>query len=171
MASKEYDIARAAGICAECGKELSPGEEFIATLKEAGDELLREDYCPACWSGRPADSDEDPDLLGTWQTRTPQPKEKKKLFIDDELLVNFFERLAGAESSVKISLRYVLALVLMRKRLLIYDGTERLDDGAEIWKMHLKGSDKTHSVIDPKMDAEQVAEVSRQLGQIMEGEL
>ena len=98
-------------------------------------------------------------------------EEKKKLFVDDELLINFFERLEGAEGDLKLSFRFVLALVLMRKKLLIYDRMDRGEDGTETWEMHLKGNPRTHRVIDPRMDEEKIAEVSTQLGQILEGEL
>ena len=37
--------------------------------------------------------------------------------------------------------------------------------------MHLKGDGRTHRVVDPKMNPEKIAEVSSQLGQILEGEL
>ena len=59
----------------------------------------------------------------------------------------------------------------MRKKLLVYDRMQREDDGGEIWQMHFKGSDQVHHVIDPKLDEDKIAEVSGQLGQILEGEL
>jgi len=167
--AKEYNISKTAGRCTACDRPLEDGEEMVAAVREVGEELLREDYCPACWDAEPrADA---PDVLGVWRTHVPAPQEKKKLFVDDEVLRNFFERLEGADEPAKVSFRYVLALVLMRKKLLVYDRMTRDDDGTETWQMHFKGSDRTHHVIDPKMDPEKVSEVSEQLGAIMEGEL
>jgi len=167
---KDYDIARPAGACLRCGRELQAGDEFMAVLAEADDQLLREDYCLSCWDG---DGRKGPagDVLGTWRTRVPRPKEKKRLFVDDDLLVNFFQRLADANSPAKMAFRYVLALVLMRKRLLVYDRTERPDDGTEVWNMHLRGSGQVCSMVDPKMDQDRISEVSQQLGQILEAEV
>jgi hypothetical protein len=167
---KDYEIARSAGTCASCGRQLAAGEEFMAVLKETPDQLAREDYCVGCWS---AEGTEAPaaGALGTWKTRLPQPREKKRLFVDDDLLVNFLDRLADADAPAKVAFRYVLALVLMRKKLLVYDRTETLDDGAEVWQMHLKGDGREYSVIDPKLDEDGIAGVSRQLGEILEGEL
>ncbi len=59
----------------------------------------------------------------------------------------------------------------MRKKLLVYDRMERGEDGTETWEMHLRGNPQGHRVIDPKMDEDKIAEVSTQLGQILEGEL
>ena len=168
--AKEYNISKTAGQCGACQKALLPGEEFIAAVREVGEELAREDFCPPCWQAKCPTGDA-PDLLGVWRTHVPQAQEKKKLFIDDELLRSFFERLEGAEEDAKVCFRYVLALILMRKRVLVYDRMQRRDDGVEVWQMHFKGSETTHHVIDPKMDETKIAEVSSQLGQILEGEL
>ena len=166
---KEYDIAKTTGTCTSCEEVLDPAEQFVAIIRERGEEFVREDYCLSCWDAR--DSAETPSVLAVWRTRIAAPGQKKKLFVDDELLMDFFERLDGADDDAKLSFRYVLALVLMRKRRLVYDGMERGDDGTETWRMHFKGSETVHRVIDPKMDEEKIAQVTSQLGQILEGEL
>lgn len=166
---KDYNIAKTGGTCIQCQQPLSPGDQFTAVVRQVNQELQREDYCLDCWSGR-QDNDAT-ELLATWRSSIARPKEKRKLFLDDDLLVNFFQRLADDQSEVQVTFRYVLALVLMRKKLLVYDRAERLDDGTEVWKMHFKGGDQTHSVIDPKMDETKIADVSSQLGQILEGQL
>lgn len=171
--SKQYDISRTIGQCQACEKPLEPGEEFFAIVVEGDQakdegELLRRDFCIECWEKR---QDDQSALLALWRTRVPQPQEKKKLFVDDELLKDFFTRLDGADDEAKITFRFVLALVLMRKKLLVYDRAETDADGQETWSMHFKGSEDKHLVIDPQMDEDKIADVSRQLGAIMEGEL
>ena len=166
--AKEYEIGKTSGRCARCGRELAAGEEFTATVRDMPDDLQREDYCAACWTAEPRQPGGD--LIGIWRSRVPQPQEKRRLFVDNEMLINFFERLDGAEEPVKVSFRFVLALVLMRKKLLVYDRS-RPADGNEVWTMHFKGGDAAHEVVNPQMDDDRIAEVSGQLGQILEGEL
>ena len=169
--SKEYNISKTDCLCRACNRALSPGEEIIAVLKESSeeDEFLREDFCDSCWGAR------QPELaagaLGVWRCRIPRPQEKKKVFIDDDLLVNLFQRLSTADSQSGVNLRFVLALVLMRKKLLVYDRMERLDGDQEIWKMHFNGGDEVHDVVNPRLDEAKISEVSGQLGQILEGQL
>lgn len=166
---KEYDISKTSGLCCLCGKELSPGEQFVATVKYAGEELHREDFCTDCWDGK---AEEDaPDVLGIWEARLAKPKEKKKLFVDDELLIDFFQRLEGACEPLKVDLRFVLALVLMRKKLLVYDSSRKLSDGRDLWTMHFKGGGQTSEVVDPHLDEQRIADLSRELGEILEAEL
>ena len=167
---RQYEISRSSYRCTDCQRELAAQEEFVAAVRtdEQEDDLLRQDYCLECWARR---GEAGADVLGVWHTRVPPPTAKKKLFVDDELLVSFFERLEGADDGAKLCFRYVLALVLMRKKRLVYDRARRLEDGTEIWQMHFKGSDRVHEVLDPKMDEQNIAQVSGQLGQILEGEL
>lgn len=166
--SKEYNVSTHSSQCRKCNAALQRGQEVVAALRELKDDFQREDYCLTCWSDDHAKAD---DLVGVWRTHLPEPAEKKKLFIDNDLLVNFFERLAGTDEPAKINFRYVLALVLMRKKLLVYDRLEKLPDGRELWKMHFRGQGQRHEVLDPKMDETKIAEVSQHLGQILEGEL
>jgi len=173
--AKEYNITRAAGQCAACGSELQPQQEFTAAVREADDDnadepLVREDYCMSCWASRREQVTADRSVLGIWQSRVPAPKEKKKTFVNDEVLIGFFERLEGADEPAKVQFRFVLALILMRKKVLVYDGLER-GEGDRPWRMHFRGSDKTCAVVDPHMDEDKIAEVSHQLGEVLEGDL
>lgn len=165
---KDYDISRPAEQCCSCQKPLEPGQEFVAILHEVDEQLHRADFCPACWQVAPRQGDTD--VLGVWRTRVPDPQEKKKLLIDDDLLVDFFQRLQDAEEPARINFRYVLALVLMRKKLLIYDRMITNEAGQEVWLMRQKGDDLVHEVIAPHLDEEKIADVSRSIGQIMENQ-
>jgi len=167
--AKDYNISKTAGACFACGKEFDDGQDFMATVAESEQEIQREDYCLECWQSLA--EEKQTGLLGIWRSCAVAAEEKRKLFVGDELLTSFFERLNEADSEAKIAFRFVLALVLMRKKLLVYDHTASLEDGTEVWKMHFKGSNQSHSVIDPKMDEDKIREVSSQLGQILEGEL
>lgn len=166
--AKEYNIARITPQCSKCSRQFTPGEEFVAVLRETKDDFAREDYCPGCWQA-PAEAQND--LVGQWRSHVPAAKEKKKLLVDDDLLLSFFERLEGAEEPAKVAFRYVLALVLMRKKLLVYDGREVLAGDGEKWKVHLKGTDRALEVVDPRMDEEKIAQISQHLGEILQGEL
>jgi len=168
---KDYNIAKTNGMCCSCERQLQPGEKFVATIIAGEENFAREDFCIACWEAKGPGEQATAGRFGVWRSCVPQPQEKKKLFVDDDLLVNFFERLADAEDQAKISFRFVLALVLMRKKLLVYDRADKGSDGLDVWTMHFKGSDTKHRVIDPDLDEDRIAEVSQHLGEILEGEL
>jgi hypothetical protein len=172
---KDYNITKTTGRCAACEKEMAPGEEFVATVRPAPDdaeeEFARRDYCPDCWNDAKAEAEADPDVLGIWRSRMPRPKEKRRTFVDDEVLISFFERLEGSDEPARVQFRFVLALILMRKKRLVYDASEPAGDGQDVWTMHFRGSDQSCQVIDPHLEEEQIHQVSRQLGDILEADL
>ncbi len=167
--AKEYNIPKTSSRCRKCNAEMPSGSELVALLRELAEDFQREDYCVAC--GTEIQAATGADVVGVWRSRVPAPQEKKKLFIDNDLLVNFFERLEGTEEPAKINFRFVLALVLMRKKLLAYDGRSKLPDGREKWKMHFRGTEQAAEVIDPHLDETMIAQTSEHLGEILEGEL
>ncbi len=169
--AKDFKIAKTTGTCAKCSQLLPPGTDVIALAKMGEEELIREDYHVACWvEPMEMEASANKDVLGVWRMTIPEKEEKKKLLIDDALLMNFFERLAGQEDPSRINFRYVLALILMRKKLLTYQGMDRQEDGTELWKMKMRGSDQVHEVVDPKLDEFMISEVSASLGEIMQGD-
>src|SRR3954469_20088305 len=161
-----YDVPRPAGVCAVSGRAIEPGEKFFAVVRETPTGLERLDVSPEAW-----DPFDRRDLLGFWQTTMPRPEQKpKKLFVDDEVLCTLFERLADTSEPAKINFRFVLGLILMRKRQVVYE-TTRSDDGRDVWVVRLKGREDRLDLVDPKLSEGQVAEVSQQLGEILNEEL
>jgi len=106
-----------------------------------------------------------------WKTKLPHPDQKKQIFIDDEMLMAFFERLGRETEQEKINFRFVLALVLMRKRRLKYDSS-KIEADKEIWRLRIAGGDKEFvDVINPHLDEAQIEQLSSQIGQILQVDL
>ena len=105
-----------------------------------------------------------------WKTKLAAPNEKKELFISDDMLMAFFERLANETEPEKVSFRFVLALVLMRKRRLKYDSTKN-DDGREIWRLTMSGEKDLVEVVNPHLNEDQIEQLTSQIGQILQADL
>ncbi len=165
--AREYDIAKASGLCEACKRELAVEEEFVVALFDTAEGFRREDFCKPCWEGRP---DGAPEAFSVWHSQVPRPDEPKKPVINNNVLVGFFEKLDGHDEPAKINFRFVLALLMMRKKLLTYDGSERNDEGGEIWTMHFRKEQSPVKVIRPELDEEHIAEVGSQLGALFEME-
>jgi len=110
------------------------------------------------------------DVLAFWQTVIPTHEAKKKVFVDDAVLCELFERLTDTQELAKVHFRFVLGLILMRKRMVIYETTEHRD-GQDVWIVRMKGKDQKMDLLDPHLSEQQVTEVSQQLGQILNEEL
>lgn len=171
-----YDIERHTGQCAFTGQSLEPGQAYIATLVEVDPDpenpkanpsgLKRMDVALNVWESgsRP------PRLFSFWKSVVPQPNQKKKVFVDDQVLMNLVKRLADADQPQRLSFRFVLALILMRKKLLRYEGSKMMDE-KDIWLMTPKGEEQPLEIFNPQLDDEQIQQVTEQLGEILEGEL
>lgn len=156
----EWDVARPTGRCAVSGRELAEGEEFYAVLFDRGGQFQRCDYALAHWQGLP------PDAFCFWRSRVPRRHRKRRLLVDDAVLVDLFNRLADHDEPIKIQFRFLLALILMRKRLLKYEETVR-QAGQELWLMRLKGQDQPQRVMNPQLGEDEIEQVSQQLGAIL----
>ena len=114
-------------------------------------------------------------LFSYWRSTVPLPHEKKNLFVNDEVLMDLLTRLGDHDQPDRQSFRFVLALILMRKRLLRYECSEKRTDACgleqEWWQMKPKGSDQLIDVLKPQINDEQIQKVTEQLGQILEAEL
>lgn len=161
-----YDVARPAGKCAVSGNPIEPKQKFYAALRETPTGFERLDILPEYW----ADFDKS-NLLGFWQTTMPEHEQKKKLFVDDDVLCSLFERLAEVSEPAKVNFRFVLGLILMRKRLLVYENTRKDEQNRDVWTMRFKGKEQTLDMIDPHLDEAQMKEVSGQLSEILNEEV
>jgi len=160
----DWDINRPLGECCGTGRQIEAGQEYFGALVETEQGLVRRDFCEEYWDK------EKPDVFCYWKTKLPDPEEKKQLFIDDDMLMAFFERLAEETEQEKVNFRFVLAMILMRKRRLKYDAT-RMDGEQEIWRVRLVGTKDIVDVVNPHLDEEQIEQLSSQLGDILHADL
>ncbi len=159
----DWEVARSQGTCAESGRALGEGEEFYAVLFDTPEGFVRRDYAIEAWPGPPEDA------YCYWKSRIPRKEEKKRIIVDDTVLIDFFERLADEDEPARQQFRFVLALMLMRKRRLRYEAT-RNTDGVETWAMTLMPEGSTHEVVNPHLQDDEINVVSEQLTAILHGD-
>lgn len=196
--STNYEVDRPSGQCALSDQAIEPGDSYYATLAELTDEeiaeakaqmaktgkntlnplgLKRVDVSIAAW-----DEGKRPQrLFSFWKTVQPEPNARRNPFVDDTVLMALLKRLDGEQDLQKQAFRYVLALLLMRKKMVRYDGLQHTDDGTQIWKLtpkkdvtkgHFgKWDDIQLLVVDPGLDESSIGEVTEQLGEILDGDL
>jgi hypothetical protein len=155
----DYQIQASSRRCAITGRELQPGERCFSVLLEEGGSLVRKDYSLEVWHGPP------PGAFGFWQSRPVSSQAQRRPPIDDELLLECFRRLAAdGESGVsnqdgnRSSFRYVLALLLMRRRRLRLEDT-RQEGSQEVLILRCMRSGERFGVLDPGLSDEQLETV------------
>ncbi|MDH7599900.1 MAG: hypothetical protein QHH07_09755 [Sedimentisphaerales bacterium] len=160
----QWDINRPSGVCHGTGRRIEPGEEYFAALIETEDGLRRRDYSLQYWQQAR------PQVYCFWKTKMVQPAEKRSAFIDNQMLEAFFERLAVETDPERVAFRFVLALILIRRRRLRYEGSVAID-GRQAWRLRWVGRKETVDVIDPQLDQQQIEQITSQLGQVLNAQL
>jgi hypothetical protein len=162
--SDDWEMPRRGEACAMCRHSFEPGETIHACLYESPAGYERRDYCTNC---QPPDK---PFAIGSWKTRRPEPATKKTQAFDRETIYGLFERLEDADTPQQQQLRFVLALLLWRKKVLKFDRSETREDG-EVWHFVVPRTDDAHSVQRPDLDEEQLDRLGTQLEVLLAGEV
>lgn len=105
----EWKFQRRQGACGTCERAFEEGARHVSVLSARGEDLAREDQCLACWAQRAGSDD-----LFWWFTR--HSANRRGLQLDLPTLEHVFVRLEGRSEARIRELRYVLCLLLMRKR-------------------------------------------------------
>lgn len=106
----DWKIERRHATCVGCERAFDEGERHFSALAVRGDALVREDRCVGCWKSNSAS-----DCLFWWRTRHFAEK-RRGVQLNLEALEQLFLHLEGKAEQKLRELRYVLCLILLRKR-------------------------------------------------------
>ena len=159
--SNQWEMPRRGNICSAEAHEFAVSEPIWALLFETKDGYERRDFCLA---HAPDDACGE---IARWLTRRPEPRAAKVQPFDREATFNFFKRLAlqpeGAEiSEQKLQFRFVLALLLWRKKVLKLESSDSAGD-REVWCFRAPHADETFCVERPELAEDEIESLSQQL--------
>jgi hypothetical protein len=146
----DWDFGKPSAACCRCGRPLGPGEQLVSALTEGGPggpDHVRQDFCPACWEAGPRP---DP-VVAQWRTTVPRRETVRKARVADDVLLGLFEGIDGTEDPAQIRFRFVLALMLMRRRVLHYEGSQVVD-GREWWTLRRASPGRKAKASDAEAD-------------------
>jgi len=135
----DFEVQRCTRRCAATDRPLEHGELCYSVLESQGAEIVRKDYCAEAWQGPPQEA------FGWWKSRIPEPSAKKIKLAPNEVLLELFDQLS--EQPDRADMRYVLALLLMRRRVL------RVETPGEATHQPADNDVETIAVYCPKREA------------------
>jgi hypothetical protein len=156
----DYEIAHCTRRCAVGGRALAPGESYYSTLHLERGAAVRRDYAADVWTGPPTDA------VAWWQARIADGAAGKSRLAPNEALLNLFAALAEEPAEAKF--RYVLGLLLLRRRLVKHEG-ERSDAFGEVLLLDCPQRDEQFELRVAAPSAERTAELERRLGELLGG--
>ncbi len=157
----DYEIQGPTRVCAATGRELKPGERFYAALTEDGGKFVRADYAADAWPGPPAGA------VAYWAGKVPAADKPRRPVVNDELLLDCFDRLKDADGSDGLNFRYVAALLLMRRKRFKFEDVFRDDAGRDVMLVRDARNGAVHQVTDPRLTDEQIAAVQAEVFRVL----
>ncbi len=155
----DYEVQRCTRHCAVSQRELQPGETFYSTLTAEGAEVVRRDYSDEHWQGPPAG------VLGWWKSRMPERDARKLHFAPNDVMLELLE---SFESQPEMQdMRYVLALLLIRRRVVRLEETEHDDAGREVSVLYCPRREATYRVVTTMPSVERTAEIQEELSRLL----
>ncbi len=155
----DWEIKSRAHTCARTGREFEPGEIFFTLLVREGDGFRREDLCQEAWDSR----NENIQPFSFWRSKyePPAPPPPEPLPRDDA--EGLLRRLVAENDPAYQNVRYILALMLERKRLL--RPVESTDDDMLVYE-HL-ATGETIVLTNPHLSLEQIPDVQREVSALL----
>lgn len=158
----DYDLQGPTRVCAATGRELKPGDRFFAVLREEAGKLTRTDYAPEAWTVAPSEA------VAYWAGKVPNAGQKaKKPVVNDELLLDCFDRLKGSTDPDGLNFRYVAALLLMRRKRFKFEDATRDDQNRDVMIVRDARGGAIHHVTDPRLTEDQIAAVQTEVFRVL----
>lgn len=156
----EYQIPAPVRQCCVSGRTLTPGEVCFSVLVQDGSQLVRRDYCKDEWQGPPHGT------VGYWQGKVPAQEKDRRPPIDDDALMDCFTRLEGQTEPTRVSFRYVVALLLMRRKRLRFDDVTT-EAGREVLHLRCTQTKTTHAVVNPALSDDEIQAVQEEVFKVL----
>jgi hypothetical protein len=134
----DFEVQRCTRRCAKTQRELQPGEVFYSVLMAEGAQVVRYDYAAEAWEGEPDHA------LGSWKSRIPEPNAAGMHWAPSDVMLNYLEELeTHADQRDE---RYVLALLLLRRRIVRSEDVERDEAGRETLILYSPRNEREYRV-------------------------
>lgn len=165
---EEWKIQPRGDACTACQRPFEPKETCHTVLADRAGQFTREDLCIACWQGQGG-----PDVrarvgvVSLWQGRyeppAPPPPDPLPRQDAESILRRMMDRNAPEEAEA----RYILAVMLERKRVFRHRETRRGDPSLLIYEHAATG--EAFIIPDPGLRLEQLEDVQKRVSAMLAG--
>ncbi|HZZ72231.1 MAG TPA: hypothetical protein VFE24_08250 [Pirellulales bacterium] len=155
----DYEVQRCTRTCAISGRELKPGETFYSVLQSVAGEVVRQDYAAEAWPGPPEQT------IGWWKSQIPLGDPKRVQWAPNEVMLELFEELENQPA--QHDFRYVLSLLLVRRRVLRLEETEQDAADQETLLLNCPKRETEYRVAVVMPSAARAAEIQAELKKLL----
>ena len=158
----EWDIQPRASACTGCQQAFADKQAYhtLLALTPAGYE--RRDLCGACFPTTPRT-----DVLSYWQGEFKMPAPPPPEPLQKESAETLLRKLVESTDPSHAAARYILAVMLERKKLLKHRDTVTDAQGSELLIYEHAQSGESFTVPDPHLRLDQLAEVQAHVAELL----
>ncbi len=155
----EFEIQKCARRCARSERELRPGDLVYSALVSEASTIERRDFAEEAWDGPPENA------VGWWQARIPTPEQNRVQWAPHEVMLHYFVELEAAADQQ--DLRYVLALLMVRRRILRLEGSESEGEQGEQLVLYCPGNETEYRIPVVTPEGPRVQEIQQELARLL----
>lgn len=161
----DFEIHRSTRRCAATDRALEPGEICFSVLEQHGAEIVRKDFSKEAWHGP------SPEAFGWWKSHIPDASAKKIKLAPNDVLIELFDQLADQPQNE--DMRYVLALLLVRRRVFRLDGPTAdfsqpsSPTSVETLTVYCPKHNATYEILLSHPTSERIDQIQQQLGALL----
>ncbi len=155
----DFEVQRCTRQCAVTEREFKPGEPFYSVLIRDGAEVIRQDYSLDAWEGPPEN------VFGFWKSEMPDLSARKLQWAPNDVMRHYFRQLVEGEE--KRDTAYVLALLLVRRRLMRLEDTEHDEQGREVLVVYCPREEMEFRVPVVEPGAQRIQQIQEELAKLL----
>ena len=157
--NQDWEIRKRSDTCTSTQRPFAEGEFFYTAIFRDGDGFRREDLSEEAWQTRP----EEPQPFSFWRSKFEMPPPPPPEPLAKQDAESILRKLIEENSDTTKNARYILALMLERKRLL--KPMESSDPDVLVYER--AGTGETFLIPNPRLALSQVPEVQKEVSSLL----
>lgn len=158
----EWDIQPRSDACTACQKPFADKQTYHTLLATHGPGYARRDLCADCFAGADRDG-----VISYWQGQYKLPPPPAPEPIQKETAETLLRKLLESQDPAQAAARYILAVMLERKRVLRHRDTVQ-NGGQEVLVYEHASTGESFTLPDPHLRLDQLEEVQRQVAELLQ---
>jgi hypothetical protein len=155
----DFEVQRCTRRCHKTSRELHPGETFYSALVAEGTAVVRLDFAAEAWEGPPEQA------IGWWRAKMPDPQARRVHWAPNDVMLHYFQQLEGRPDQA--DMRYVLALLMIRRRIVRLEDTDQDPAGRELLVVFCPRNEVEYRVPVVTPDPQRAQQIQDELAQML----
>ncbi|MBN1557604.1 MAG: hypothetical protein JW951_05605 [Lentisphaerae bacterium] len=161
--AQDWDIKPRGEACSGCEQPFEDGQTCHSALVFTDAGYVRRDYCVSCGQSLPAEAAP----YSTWQGVYRAPPARPEPALRKETAESLLRRLMEDDDPQHTNVRYILAVMLERKRLLIEREVQRTASGPPVRVYEHRRTGETFLIPDPQLRLDQLEAVQQEVAAML----